>query len=75
MCRELRNEIQKKYREVAEKPRGNLRTALKSGADERIRTGDPLLQIRIYGVRSVSISADECRFVFGCQKFRADKYR
>jgi hypothetical protein len=33
------------------------------------------LQIRIYGVRSVSIRADECRFVFGCQKFRADKYR
>ena len=42
MCRELRNEIQKKYREVAEKPRGNLRTASKSGADERIRTADPL---------------------------------
>ena len=42
MCRELRNEIQKKYREVAEKPRGNLCTASKSGADERIRTADPL---------------------------------
>jgi hypothetical protein len=42
MCRELRNEIQKKYREVAEKPRGNLRTTSKSGADGRIRTGDPL---------------------------------
>ena len=33
------------------------------------------LQIRIYGVRSVSIRADECRFVFGGQKFRADNYR
>ena len=57
MCRELRKEIQKKYREVAEKPRGNLRTSSKSGADERIRTADPLFtkqllcQLSYVGVR------------------------
>src|SRR5260370_22518472 len=31
------------------------------------------LQIRIYCVRSVSMSADKCRFVFGSEKCHANK--
>jgi hypothetical protein len=33
------------------------------------------LQIRIYAVRLVSSRVNKCRFVFGRQKFRANKYR
>ena len=33
------------------------------------------LQIRIYAVRQVPLRVSKYRFVFGRQKFRADKYR
>ena len=34
--RELRNEIHEKYRKLAERPRGNARTASKSGANRSV---------------------------------------
>jgi hypothetical protein len=33
------------------------------------------LQIRIYTVRWVPLRVRKCRFVFGCRKFRANRYR
>ncbi|MDQ6945466.1 MAG: hypothetical protein M3256_04165, partial [Actinomycetota bacterium] len=54
------------------------------GADFVLRKAEPTtgfepatrcLQIRIYGVRSVSRSADKCRSVLGSRKLRADKFQ